>query len=74
MRQWIDGLKARGFGGAARTTLDALGAMGPLAAQLIYVGQPVLNIFSRDVPLEALARQLEHPDGVEQLRVWLDEN
>lgn len=74
LRQWIFDLKARGLDGAARTALDALGALGPLAAQALYVGQPMLRVFSQDVPLDDLAETLERPGGVEQLRAWLDES
>lgn len=67
-------MSARGLGDAARTTLDALGALGPLAAQALYIGQPVLRVFGQNVPLDELAETLEQPGGVEQLRAWLDED
>lgn len=74
LRLWVDSLKARGLGTAARTALDALGALGPLAAQALYAGQPLLRLFSGSVPLDELAETLEQPDGVARLRQWLDED
>jgi hypothetical protein len=74
LRFWVDGLKARGFGSAARTALDALGALGPLAAQALYAGQPLLRLFSGRIPLDELAETLEQPGGVARLRQWLDED
>ena len=74
LRLWVDGLKARGLGTAARTTLDALGNLGPLAAQALYAGQPLLRLFSGNAPLAELAEILEQPNGVTRLRQWLDED
>lgn len=74
LRVWVDGLKTRGFGSAARTALDALGALGPLAAQVLYAGQPLFRLFSAGVPLDELAETLEEPGGVARLRQWLDED
>lgn len=74
LRLWINDLKARGLGSAARTTLNALGALGPLAAQALYVGQPVIRIIYSGIPLEALAETLEEPGGTARLRQWLDED
>lgn len=74
LRLWIGDLKARGLEGAARTALNALGALGPLAAQAIYLGQPMLRLFGQNVPLDDLAETLERPAGVDRLRQWLDED
>lgn len=74
LRLWIQDLKARGLGGAARTALDAMGALGPLAAQFLYVGQPVLRLFSERAPLVELAETLEQPGGPARLRQLLDED
>lgn len=73
LRCWVEGLKARGFGPTARTALDALGVLGPLAAQALYAGQPLLRLFPGALPLEELAETLEQPDGMARLRQWLDE-
>lgn len=74
LRLWVDDLKARGLGSAARTALDAMGALGPLAAQALYTGQPFIRLFSGNVPLDELAEMLEQPGGVTRLRQWLDED
>jgi hypothetical protein len=74
LRLWVDSVKSRGFGTAARTALDMLGALGPLAAQALYAGQPLLRLFSGNVPLDELAETLEEPGGVARLRQWLDED
>jgi len=74
LRVWINSLKARGLESVARTALDALGALGPLAAQAIYVGQPLLRVLGRNIPLDDLAEILEQPGGVDRLRQWLDED
>lgn len=71
---WINSLKARGLDSAARTALDALGALGPLAAQAIYVSQPMLRVLGRNIPLDELAEILEQPGGVDRLRQWLSED
>lgn len=74
LRLWVDSLKAHGFGSTARTMLDALGALGPLAAQALYAGQPLLRLFSDSVPFDDLAETIEQPDGLARLRQWLDED
>lgn len=74
LRLCVDSLKTRGFGSAALTVLDALGSLGPLAAQVLYAGQPLLRLFSGSVPLDELAETLETPDGIARLRQWLHED
>jgi hypothetical protein len=74
LHKWINDVKARGLGSPARTALDALGALGPLAAQALYVAQPLLRLLSGNVPLDELADALERPGGTARLRQWLDED
>jgi hypothetical protein len=74
LRLWMQDVKARGLGSAARTALDALGALGPVAAQALYVAQPMLRLISSGLPLDDLAEALEQPGGASRLRQWLDED
>ncbi len=71
--EWIAELRARGWSHAALTALDILEPFGALSAQLLYVTSPTLGILGWRSPAEGLARALETPEGIEQIRSWLQE-
>lgn len=74
LREWLRGAKLRGLDGLLRTSLDVGGLWGPLAAQMLYVGEPMLRHVLRGAPLNDLAESLETPEGVARLRQWLDQD
>lgn len=70
---WIQTAKARGLAGGLSFLLDALSPLGPLAAQLLWVIQPLGALFGARAAIGDIAAALEDPDGMEQLRAMLDE-
>jgi hypothetical protein len=68
---WIAAAKQRGLGGAVATLLDALEPIAPLAAQLLWVIQPVAGVFGGRSAIHDLATLLDTPAGVETLRQQL---
>ncbi len=70
---WIDSLKARGLNVPLSIALDVLEPLGPLGAQLIWAGQPVLGLLLDRGALNDVAQALEAPGGVEALRRRLEE-
>jgi hypothetical protein len=69
---WIQAAKRRGWEAPLRLTLDALEPFGPLGAQLMWTLQPTLSLLFPTEALRGLARTLEDPDGIDQLRRQLD--
>jgi hypothetical protein len=65
---WIDQARQRGLGGALGLALDVLQPLGPLAAQLLWVAQPAASLFGWRQTVGGLARALEEPGGLDQLR------
>lgn len=70
--RWIEQARARGLDGPLRVALDVLAPLGPLGAQVLWAAQPALAAFGLWEAAAHLASALEEPDGVEQLRRWLD--
>lgn len=69
---WVEQAKKRGLTGALRLTLDLLEPLGPLGAQVLYVLQPGLGIFGFYHIAGEVARTLEEPDGIDELRKQLN--
>lgn len=73
---WLAQIHERELDGVFGLMLDALAPLGPLAAQLLYVAQPVAGVIGgglwRDTAA-GLAQALEEPGGVDALRARLDE-
>jgi hypothetical protein len=65
---WIDQIKARGFGDLMGVTLDALEPLGPLGAQLLWVFQPLSGVLGWHKAVDQIARALEEPGGIDTLR------
>lgn len=72
-QDWIDQIKARGWGNAFSTLLDVVEPLGPLGAQLLWVAQPAMSLFGLGNTLADIAQILETPGGVERLRKELNE-
>ncbi|MCB9453681.1 MAG: hypothetical protein H6672_19805 [Anaerolineaceae bacterium] len=73
-QDWINAVKARGWGDALTLALDALEPLGPLGAQLLWVTQPVLGLVVNRAALGDLAQRLETPGGIALLRQMLEED
>lgn len=73
--EWIEKIRARGWGDALSTALDILEPLGPLGAQLLWVAQPAAHwIGGWGATLSELALALEDPDGIERLREMLEQD
>ena len=71
--EWVRQIQARGLDHALSVALDVFEPLGPLAAQLVWVAQPVLSVYLPHEALDDLAETLERPGGIEQMRAWLEE-
>lgn len=60
-RGWAAALSRWGMQDAAAALLEAAGPLNLLAAQLLYLGQPLLGSANRQGGLGALAQLLEEP-------------
>lgn len=58
-RVWAKFLQRWGLIGCAASILEAAGPLAVLGAQLVYIGQPLLNHTVPNGHLDALARLLE---------------
>ena len=71
LTRWSVRLKASRMQGVVGALLDAAEPLGPLGAQALWVGQPVLALFVPREDVTALARLLEEPAGLAWLRAQL---
>lgn len=71
---WLEDIKARGLGGALRITFDALSPLSPLAAQLLYIAQPVCGLWGWHGRVGEIARALEDPQQMEAIRQRLEKD
>jgi len=60
-RNWIAVLDRWGFQEIAATLLEATGPLNFVGAQVVYLGQPVLNLFFPDEQISAFADLLNNP-------------
>jgi len=58
---WAEHLHRWGVDQLVATFLEAAGPLALLGAQIVYLGQPLLNPFVPESHIEALARILEEP-------------
>ena len=72
-KDWIQRAKAQGWQDTLHTLLDIVEPIGPLAAQVLWVIQPVSRVLGADRAIHDLANALEEPEGIEQLRQRLDD-
>ncbi len=68
---WITDLRARDLTGALTFALNALEPLGPFGAQLLYVAQPLLNVFGWRAAVAEVAQALDEPGGIDRLRARL---
>lgn len=66
--EWLLAARERGWGTAITVVLDILEPLGPLAAQLMLIAQPMASVFGGGPILRGLADTLDEPGGVERLR------
>ncbi len=66
--EWAAALRARGWGEALLTALEAFEPLMPIGAQMLWIAQPALDLFGGGAVAGALARLLETPEGIAALR------
>lgn len=71
---WLDRAEARGMGGMIRTLLDIASPFSIIGGQLLWIVQPVATLFGKGNAVGDLARWLEQPNALQDLRVRLDAN
>ncbi len=69
--EWAQFLHRRGLGRWVAALLEAVGPLSVLAAQLIYVGQPLLEFIVPKENLDALARLFDDPQQTKKFAVLL---
>lgn len=68
---WLRDWQGRAAGEWLETALDTFAPFVPLGAQLLWVAQPGIGWLVSGDKLAALARALETPEGVAQVRQYL---
>ena len=68
---WADNLNRWGMNNLAATFLDALGPLNLLGAQIVYMGQPLLDPFFPEDHLAALANIMENPQATRKFVAML---
>jgi hypothetical protein len=66
-RRWSE----RHLDGMVEFLLTIAEPLGPLGAQVLWVAQPTLGLFMSRDRISKIARLLEQPDGLAQLRILL---
>jgi len=74
MRTWIEGIKGRGWQGAAQSILDVIEPIAPLVAQVLLVFQPISGVMGGDKVVTTLVEALHTPEGIAQLRQQLSDD
>jgi len=72
-RRWAEYLQRWGMREFAAWFLEAIGPLNLLGAQLVYIGQPLLELFIPDGNMEAIAKILEEPKEAEAFVAYLRE-
>ncbi len=72
--RWIEQVKSRNLGDAVGLILDILEPIGPISAQILWVIQPVSGLFGWHDAVGDIAKALEEPGGIDQLRHELKDN
>ena len=73
-QEWAQRLRRWGLNQFAAAILEASGPLNLIGAQLVYIGQPVLNSVFADRHLNALAQALEDPDQTQAFIHYLRED
>ncbi len=72
---WIEQIRARGWGDALGAALDVLEPLGPLGAQMLWIAQPAAHLIGGWGEMVGdLARLLEEPGGIDRLRRALEDD
>lgn len=69
---WVQQLKSHGLGAFLDLALDILEPLGPLGAQVLWAALPVFGVFGGRDQVADLARTLEEPGGIDELRRQLE--
>lgn len=71
MAEWLDALKARQLEHTALTVLDLIEPIAPFVGQMLWTIQPMARVMNWHVSLSELAKALETPEGIAELRQQL---
>lgn len=66
--RWSGDVRRLRLDGVVGALLDAGAPLAPLGAHLLWIAQPALGLFVPHDDVAALARLLEQPGGLEQVR------
>jgi hypothetical protein len=69
---WIDRLEARGMGGMMRLLVDIATPFSIIGAQVLWILQPIATLWGKGTAMGELAKWLENPDAMRDLRARLD--
>ncbi len=69
---WIDRAQAQGMGGMMRLLLDIATPFGVIGAQVLWIAQPIATMFGKGSAVGNLAKWLEEPNALRELRARLD--
>jgi len=72
-QNWAAALRSRGLGEFAAVLLEASGPLNVVAAQMIYVSQPLFSHTASRMHLEPLAHLLEEPEHTQSFVTYLRE-
>lgn len=72
--EWIEQVRIRNLNGILGIALDIIEPLGPLGAQLLWIAQPVMGLLGAHNLVGEIARMVETPEGIAQLRQMLDED
>lgn len=61
-KNWAERIQKMGLQNFAAALLEATGPLNLIGAQMVYLGQPMLNSMIEDKHLQALANFLEEPE------------
>lgn len=68
-KNWADALHRWGMQEVVATLLEAIGPLNFIGAQVIYLGQPILNTLLPEEQIDAFAELLDNP---EETRAFTD--
>lgn len=73
-RNWAEALRRRGLGQIAAALLEAGGPLNLVAAQVVYLGQPLLGSSAPHGSWQALAHLLEDAEQTQSFVTYLRED
>jgi hypothetical protein len=65
---WVEEVRSRGWGDGVLSLLDVIEPVAPLAANALWVCQPVAHLFGMGPVIARVARDLEQLHGTESIR------